>query len=143
MLVGLTMVRITSHHTLRRMILMGRKELTSKPMRHYSDNRNRRVYHMVDQPDGGLNIEEVSNMTRSKSDRAAEVVGRVTGKSIVAMENAATTTGKWIRNTGAPATIKAGKGVGRFLSKFASEVKAEVRAAKDDAIDTHTDEEVM
>lgn len=77
------------------------------------------------------NTKEVCNMDRSRTDRAAVVVGRVTGKSIVAMENAATTTGRWIKDTGAPNAIKVGKGIGRFLSKFASEVRNEVRAASE------------
>lgn len=108
---------------------MRRRKLTSKPMRHHTDNPNSRVYHMVDTHDGGLDIKEVHAMSRT--DRAIQVGAKAVGTGAAKAEEVAVDTSVWIRDTAVPATIQGARSTWSKIKAFAITTKAEYHNAKD------------
>ena len=82
-----------------------------------------------------------TDVKTSKGDKVVDVVAKLTGKTIVIAGKTVVATGKgsvkvakvshkWVKNTGAPTAIKAGRGIGSKFKRFITTTYNEVQTSR-------------
>ena len=94
----------------------------------YLQREDRDSYYNADDSAAAM---EVSSMTRSRSDRGVEFVGRVTVKGIASTGRTVKRIGRWLKGTGIPATIAAAKVARDKAAVYKDAVQDEYHKQKD------------